>query len=81
MVSRRRAGQFSIVLQSFERHRTLNLKELREQRCGMGSGVGRVINGGRYLDKFIVFLFNNLLLQELLSIFLIMLLGCVLQTW
>ena len=81
VVSRRRAGQFSIVLQSFERHRTLNLKELREQRCGMGSGVGRVINGGRYLDKFIVFLFNNLLLQELLSIFLIMLLGCVLHTW
>ena len=49
--------------------------------CGMGSGVGRVINGGRYLDKFIVYFFNNLLLQELLSIFLIILLGCVLHMW
>ena len=49
--------------------------------CRMGYGVGRVINGRRYLNNFITLLSNHLLLQVLLSIFLIILLGYVWHTW
>ena len=57
-------------------------KVLRETRfwtrnMQMGYGVGRVINGRRYLNNFITLLFNHLLLQVLLSIFLIILSGYV----
>ena len=79
--NRRRVGQFSIVLQSFERP-DFEFERVKSERCvEWVVGVGRVINGGRYLDKFIAFLFNNLSLQELLSIFLVILLGCVLHKW